>query len=119
MPSTSFQSHPSVRAAVRARAVRPLAMLLLVAGAGAAMAAPCDVPLSNVQRRIVAEASQGDAALLRFVQRTKPVYQLDAADTVRWLDAESRRRTTCLAALGSGRDGAPPSGAMPGAPARP
>ena len=56
------------------------------------------VPTSLAQRRIVEEAARGLPALISFVNRSQPIYQLRVVDAVEWLDEERARRTACLRA---------------------
>jgi hypothetical protein len=57
-------------------------------------AASC-VPLTHVQRRILANASDGTDALRRFVTITKSIYQLDMAETAEWLGAHRAKSAAC------------------------
>ena len=53
---------------------------------------------SLVERRIVEEAGRGLPALISFVNRTQPIYQLRVVDAVAWIDSERERRTACMRA---------------------
>nr|HET7860165.1 hypothetical protein [Caldimonas sp.] len=59
----------------------------------------CPAPSrSNVERRIEEHAGRGMQSLVAFVQRTRPIYQLNVEDAVAWVDSERERRTACLRA---------------------
>ena len=48
---------------------------------------PSDCPLPTaVQRRILAAASNGIAALRRYVWRTRGIHQFDLVEVVQWID---------------------------------
>ena len=77
----------------------------VVAAPIAASAAPsdatsaCSAPSrSLVDRRIEENAARGLPALIAFVNRTQPIYQLTLEDAVAWVDTDRDRRTTCLRA---------------------
>ncbi len=53
---------------------------------------------SLVERRIDEEAARGLPALISFVNRTQPIYQLRVVDAVALIDAERERRSACLTA---------------------
>jgi hypothetical protein len=66
---------------------------------GAATMADCSAPTrSLVERRIHEEAARGMPALIGFVNRTKPFYQLTVVDAVASIDRERERRTACMRA---------------------
>jgi hypothetical protein len=66
---------------------------------GASTTADCSAaPRSLVQRRIHEEAARGMPALIGFVNRTKPFYQLTVVDAVAAIDGERERRTACMRA---------------------
>ena len=58
-------------------------------------AATCSPSLTPLQQRINENAAAGLPSLIAFVNRTKPIYQLDLVETVAWLDAERARRAEC------------------------
>ena len=70
----------------------------------AASAAPSDTGVcasparSPLERRIEENAARGMPALIGFVHRTQPFYQLTVEDAVAWVDAERERRTACMRA---------------------
>jgi hypothetical protein len=75
---------------------------LLAAGSDPARAAPAAqapaascVPLTHVQRRILAKSAEGVDALRRFVSITKSIYQLDMAETAEWLGAYRAKSAEC------------------------
>jgi hypothetical protein len=51
--------------------------------------------LSNLQRKIVDKASQGATPLFRFIHGTRMMYQLDAYETVAWLDKRRAALASC------------------------
>jgi hypothetical protein len=53
---------------------------------------------SLVQRRIEQQAARGMPALIGFVHRTQPFYQVSVEEAVAWVDSERERRTACLRA---------------------
>jgi hypothetical protein len=55
--------------------------------------------MTSLQRRIVAKAAAGPAALREFIFDTRGIYQLDMASTVAWLDKERGEQVVCQAAL--------------------
>jgi hypothetical protein len=57
--------------------------------------------MSPLQRRIVAKAAQGPAALRDFIFETRGIYQLEMASTVAWLDQERGSQVACQAGLAS------------------
>ena len=74
----------------------------LVAGAApardASAEASCSAALSPLERRIGEQAARGMPALIGFVHRTAPIYQLTVVDAVARVDAERERRTACMRA---------------------
>ncbi len=71
----------------------------------AASAAPSDTTgactsptRSPIQRRIEENAANGMPALVAFVHRTQPFYQVSVEDAVAWVDSERERRTACMRA---------------------
>ena len=66
---------------------------------GAATVADCSAAQrSLVERRIHEEAARGMPALIGFVNRTRPFYQLTVVDAVAAIDAERERRAACMRA---------------------
>jgi hypothetical protein len=64
-----------------------------------ASATSCSTPSrSTVERRIAEQAARGLPALIGFVHRTQPIYQLTVVDAVAWIDSERERRAACLRA---------------------
>ncbi len=68
------------------------------APAAASIASACaPASMALVQRRISEEAARSLPALIGFVNRTQPIYQIRLVDAVAWLDAERERRNECVA----------------------
>jgi len=90
----------AVRLFVLTAAIATLATPLAVGAApGSDAQSACNVPAGSlVERRIQAEAARGLPALIGFVHRTAPIYQLSVVDAVAWVDSERKRRATCLRA---------------------
>ena len=74
-----------------------------VQAAAATGAAECRAApgLTRVERHLVDKAAQGVRPLMLFIQRTRMIYQLDAMETVAWLDRQREAQRTC--ALGVAR----------------
>jgi hypothetical protein len=74
-----------------------------VQAAAATGAAECRAApgLTRVERQVVDKAAQGVRPLMQFIQRTRMIYQLDAMETVAWLDRQREAQRTC--ALGVAR----------------
>ena len=68
------------------------------AGAASTMADCSSKSRSLVERRIHEEAARGMPALIGFVNRTRPYYQLTVADAVASIDNDRERRTACMRA---------------------
>ena len=66
-----------------------------LAQATGATACTGPVTLSNVERRVVESAAQGDKALIQFVYRTRMIYQLDLLQTAAWVDERRAAFATC------------------------
>ena len=49
-------------------------------------------------RRIEENAARGMPALIAFVNRTQPIYQLTLEDAVAWVDSDRDRRAACMRA---------------------
>jgi hypothetical protein len=82
-----------------------IASAAIVAAPIVASAAPsdatsaCSAPSrSLVERRIEENAARGLPALIAFVNRTQPIYQLTLEDAAAWVDTDRDRRTACLRA---------------------
>lgn len=54
--------------------------------------------MTNVQRQVVAKAAQGIRPLVQFIYRTRMIYQLDAMETVAWLDQRREMQAACTSA---------------------
>ncbi|HEY2188049.1 MAG TPA: hypothetical protein VGH48_05750 [Caldimonas sp.] len=86
----------SVLTAIVATLAAPLAAL---AAPGSDTADVCTSPTrSLVERRVEEQAARGMPALIGFVHRTQPFYQLTVEDAVAWVDSERERRTACMRA---------------------
>lgn len=73
---------------------------LQVAAATATGAAECRTAgLTRVEHQVVDKAAQGPRALVQFVHRTRMIYQLDAMETVAWLDRQRDAQRTCALGL--------------------
>ena len=87
--------------------------LFVLTVTGAALAAPfasaaapaesalaaCAAPSRSLEKqRISEEAARGLPALISFVNRTQPIYQLRLVDAVAMVDADRARRSECVAA---------------------
>jgi len=57
--------------------------------------------MTPLQRRIVAKAAQGPAALRDFIFETRGIYQLEMTSTAAWLDQERSEQLVCQASLTS------------------
>jgi hypothetical protein len=81
------------------------AVVATLASPIAAMAAPAEATSacgaasrSLVERRIEENAARGMPALIAFVNRTQPIYQLTLEDAVAWVDSDRDRRAACMRA---------------------
>ena len=85
----------SVLTAVVATMASPLAAMAAPSGTTSACGA---ASLSLVERRIEENAARGMPALIAFVNRTQPIYQLTLEDAVAWVDSDRDRRAACMRA---------------------
>jgi hypothetical protein len=106
---SNFRPRPQIgRQEFQMNALRLFALTAVVAAFAAPIAAAatpgdaasaCTPPSrSIVERRIEEHAGRGMQSLVAFVQRTRPIYQLNVEDAVAWVDSERERRTACLRA---------------------
>ncbi len=85
----------SVMTAIVGLVAAPIAAAAAPSGATSACSPPAR---SLVERRVEEHAVLGMPALIGFVHRTQPFYQLTVEDAVAWVDSERERRTACLRA---------------------
>jgi hypothetical protein len=87
------------------------AVVATLAAPLAALAAPgsdtADLHLADAlarSARVEEQAARGMPALIGFVHRTQPFYQLTVEDAVAWLDSKRERRTCMRASAGQAAD---------------
>lgn len=69
-------------------------------GIAAATGAPCNRErLSNLHRRLMAEADRGQEEMLRYVHRTRMIHQLDPHEAGRWVEAMRSGQGNCAAVV--------------------
>ena len=56
---------------------------------------PSNAGLTSVERLVVEKATQGARPLAQFVNRTRMIYQLNAKQTVAWLDQRREAQRAC------------------------
>lgn len=80
---------------------RDAAPVTVAMTAAALSSGPCarTQEMTPLQRRIVAKAADGPAALRDFIFDTRGIYQLDMESTVAWLDKERGEQVVCQAGL--------------------
>ena len=88
----------SVLTAVVAALTSPIAAMAAPSGATSACGA---ASRSLVERRIEENAARGMPALIAFVNRTQPIYQLTLEDAVAWVASDRDRRAACMHASAS------------------
>ena len=72
--------------------------MLLTRPANAAEASGCVVSPTSLDARLAAKLTQGPTSLMRFVDRTRMIYQLDADEAVGRATAYRTRVAACVAA---------------------
>jgi hypothetical protein len=70
--------------------------VLAFTGTALAQEAGCPAGLSQLQKRLLAQAGQGPDALRRFIYIRRAILQIDTGDTMAWVEAVRASNPACL-----------------------